>query len=490
MSNERKYWLKTAIGIAIMLLFFVLPPFGQLTPAGMKLLGLFITVIYFCICNEFAWPCIFAVLATSFLIPALYPDNTTTPLYRAVELSWGYNIIIFVIASLFITYALSEVGFMNRIANWLLRQPIARKNPWTFTYMLFFVALFLGLWFDPTATLLFSLGFAKAIFRELGMEKGENWPAMVVIGIAFSICIAFGMTPISHPLPILALGVYQNITGNTINFVTYMAMGIPVGLICFAGMLFILRRIVKPDMSKLEKADLSSLAKEVAPMGTRERLTVVIALLVFGCWLLAGFLNVFAPKSGLAGFFNSVTTLAPAILGTVLLCLIRVDGKALMPFEQGMRNGISWNVVVLLSALFMLGNALALPTVGFNATIAGVVGPFIHSGASKFLIMFVIMLVIILLTNILNNIPVVMLMLSVCIPLSEALGLSPLAVCLLITISGEMAFAVPSAFPAITIIYGDDWTRPQLIFRCGVVVMCWCLLIMATVAYPLAKALF
>lgn len=490
-QKKSNYLVKTLIGLAIMVLFWMLPPFGKLSVAGMKLLGLFIMVIYFCICNEPAWPSVLAVVAMSFLVPEIYPNTTNNALYRAVELSWGYNIIIFVIASLFITYALNDVGFMNRLANWMLRRKIARKSPWAFTYAIFVVALFLGMWFDPTATLVFTLGFAKPIFEKLGMQKGEKYPAMVVIGICFSICIAFGMTPISHPLPILALGVYQKMTGDAINFVTYMGFGIPVGLICFAGMLAILRFIVKPDMGKLENTDLSTLVSEKSePMGKRELYTVIIALVVFGSWLLSGFLNVFAAGKPAALFFNKITTLMPAILGVVALSMVQVDGKPLMPFEKGMKAGITWSIIVLLAALFMLGNGLAEGTSGFNATIAGVMGPFINSGVSKYFIMAIIMLVIILLTNILNNIPVVMLMLSVCIPLASSLGLSPLAVALLITVAGEMAFALPAAFPIVTMIYGDDWTQPKMIFRCGITVMIWTFLVMAFIGYPLAKLMF
>jgi sodium-dependent dicarboxylate transporter 2/3/5 len=347
------------------------------------------------------------------------------------------------------------------------------------------------MWFDPISTLLFTLGFAKVIFDRLGMQKGERYPAMVVIGIAFSISIAFGMTPISHPLPLLALGVYREITGSSINFVTYMALGIPVGLVCFAGMLAILRFVVNPDMKKITDADLDALfGGRPEPMKKREKMTVTVAIFVFGCWLLAGFLNVFAANSALAVFFGRITTLSPAIVGVALLSMLHADGEPLMSFEKGMRNGIDWTSVVLLSALFMLGNGLVEPTTGFSASIVGVMGPFIKSDLSSFAIMFVIMLVITLLTNVLNNIPVVMLMLSVCIPLASTLDMSPMSITLLITIVGEMAFATPSAFPTITIIYGDDWTQPKMIFRCGVIVMLWCLLVMTALGYPLAKMMF
>jgi sodium-dependent dicarboxylate transporter 2/3/5 len=217
------YCLKVLIGLTIMVLFWILPPFAPLTPAGMKVMGLFVMIIYFCIFNEFAWPGILAVAAMSFILQEIYPATTGNALYRTIELSWGYWIIPFMIANLFITFALAKAGFMRRLAVRIISSRIAKRSPWAFTFTIIFTSFFLGLWFDPNATVVFSLGFAKELFTRLGFKKGDSWPSIVIIGIAFSISISFGMTPISHALPVLALGVYQNMTGASINFVTYMS---------------------------------------------------------------------------------------------------------------------------------------------------------------------------------------------------------------------------------------------------------------------------
>jgi sodium-dependent dicarboxylate transporter 2/3/5 len=485
------YFIKVLIGLLITALFWFLPPFSLLTPAGMKVMGLFIMVIYFCIFNEFAWPGILAVVGMSFILKEIYPATTDNALYRTIELSWGYWMIPFMIANLFITFALSKTGFMRRLAVWLLSFKFAKRSPWTFTFTIIFAALFLGLWFDPIATVVFSLGFAKEIFERLGYKKGDSWPSVVIIGIAFSISIAFGMTPVSHSLPILALGVYQNMTGASINFFTYMSLGIPVGAVCFFGLLVFLRFFTKPDMSRIKDADLSMVIGErLGPMTKREKITILIALCVFVCWLLAGLLNVVAARSQLTLFFNKITIVMPAIIGVMLLAMIKIDGEPLMNFEFGMRNGITWNVVMLLAALFMLGNGFSQQATGFNDTISGFLSPFFNSGLSSFAIMFIMITVIIILTNFLNNIPVVMLLLSVGIPLAPFIGLSPLSIALLITIAGEMAFASPSSFGIIAFIYGDEWAEPKRIFKYGLVIMFWSIIVVGLLGLPLAKVLF
>jgi sodium-dependent dicarboxylate transporter 2/3/5 len=485
------YCIKILIGLAIMFLFWVLPPIAPLTSAGIKVMGLFIMIIYFCIFNEFAWPGILAVAAMSFMLREIYPATTDNALYRTIELSWGYWMIPFMIANLLITFALAKAGFMRRLAVRIISLRIAKRSPWAFTFTIIFSSLFLGLWFDPIATAVFSLGFAKEIFTRLGFKKGDSWPSMVIIGIAFSISISFGMTPISHSLPIIALGVYQNMTGASINFVTYMSLGIPVGAVCFAGFLVFLRFFTRPDMSKIKDADLNKVISErPGPMTKSELLTICIALCVFACWLLSGLLNVVAADSQLALFLNKITITMPAIVGVILLAMIKVDGEPLLNFEYGMRKGVTWNVVMLMAGLFLLGNCFAQRTTGFNDAISLFLAPFVNSGLSGFVIMFVMITVIIILTNFLNNIPVVMLLLSVGIPMASSIGLNPLSVALLITLAGEMAFATPSAFGIIAFIYGDEWAEPKRIFKYGLVMMLWSIAVVSLIGIPLARVLF
>jgi sodium-dependent dicarboxylate transporter 2/3/5 len=257
------------------------------------------------------------------------------------------------------------------------------------------------------------------------------------------------------------------------------------------ALLVFFRFFTKPDMSKIKDADLNKLVSEhPEPMSKSERLTIFIALSVFVCWLLTGLLNVVATDSQIALFFNKITIVMPAIAGVMLLAMIKVDGEPLMNFEFGIRNGITWNVVMLMAGLFLLGNCFAQRTTGFNDAISGFLVPFVNSSLPGFIIMFIMITVIIILTNFFNNIPVVMLLLSVGIPMASSIGLNPLSVALIITIAGEMAFASPSAFGTIAFIYGDEWTEPKKIFKYGLVMMLLSIIVVSLIGIPLAGVLF
>ncbi len=490
-QSDRAYYLKVLLGITVAVVFWFMPPIAPLTQAGMRVLDLFCVILYFCALDEMIWPGVLAVVCMNFLISDIYPDSTTTGLYRAIELSWGFWMIPFIAASLILAFALKECGFMDRVSKWILSREIAQRSPWTFTIAWIFASLFLGLFFDPLATIVFCVGFSGEMFTRIGYKKGDSYPCAVTICMAFAAMIAYGMTPISHPLPIMALGVYQNMTGSSMSFVEYMAAGIPTGLVCFAVLILIFKVFMKPDMTLLRKADFKELVSaERRPLGLREKLTVIVCLAVMGCWLLFGLLETIAPGTSITLFCSKLTTVTPALVGVAVLALLRVEGKPLMSVEYGLKNGVTWNVLLLLAGLLMTGNALSQATTGFPALLHMILDPLLSAGLPPFIILALISAMGVICTNFLNNIPVVMLLLAACIPLAEPLGISAAAITFLITYSGQMAFAAPSSFAAIAYLYGVDWAKPKSIFKYGCILMLGCFLVIATVGYFLARIIF
>lgn len=76
-----------------------------------------------------------------------------------------------------------------------------------------------------------------------------------MMGLAFTVSISSGMTPIAHVFPILAM----NAANITVSPIAYMGMAIPVGLITFLLMILMFRISVKIPENKLNKVDVSIL---------------------------------------------------------------------------------------------------------------------------------------------------------------------------------------------------------------------------------------
>lgn len=477
------------IGLAIMFGFGYLPAPEPLTPVGMRLVGIFIATLYLFTFESLAWSSIMAIVAVSYVINAIYPP-TGPGIWKAIEMSAGNWIISFILASLLLAYALSESGFTKRVTLWFLTRKIAQRSPWGFTSIFLFTVLCVSLWLDAMASLVFFLSLAYEIFDRLGYRKGDTYPMMLVIGIAFSINIAFGMTPISHTVPLMGMGAFEAITHMPVNVLSYTMVGIPIGLICFAGMLLFFRYVVRPDMSNFNNVDLEKLAGErPGPMDLREKLTVLVVGIVVLVWVLPGAFSILAPTSRITTFLNNLPIVVSAFIGVVALLIIKVDGRPLLDFEEGIKKSVNWGVTALIATVLLIGTVMSEPKTGFTDWIASVLMPYLQSGLSTFAVMFILLASVVILTNFLNNVPITLMFVTLSVPLASAIGVNPLVLGVLIPFAAQMAFAVPPAFATIAMIYANDWVVPKKVLTYGLVMMIWSAIVTGVIGYPLAAAI-
>ena len=62
-SKDASYYIKSLIGIVIMFGFGYLPPIAGITPLGMRVLGIFIAMIYLLCAVDIIWPSMLTVIA-------------------------------------------------------------------------------------------------------------------------------------------------------------------------------------------------------------------------------------------------------------------------------------------------------------------------------------------------------------------------------------------------------------------------------------------
>ena len=98
------------------------PTFGQITPYGMKVLGIFIGVLYGWIFIDLIWPSLFG-------FAALAISNVTT-IGSALSSGFGNTQLLLMLVVMIFAGALDDAGFTDLIGTWLLRKKIFQKNPW------------------------------------------------------------------------------------------------------------------------------------------------------------------------------------------------------------------------------------------------------------------------------------------------------------------------------------------------------------------------
>ncbi|MGL5436324.1 MAG: SLC13 family permease [Lachnospiraceae bacterium] len=480
-SMDTKQLVKTLISFAVMVLFAVMPPIAPLTEMGMKVLGVFIGTVLLLSLVDTTWPAILCV--------PLFSLTGVMTVNEAIIGSLGNWITMFVIMSFVMTHALNESGFTSRLTAFYMSRKFVSRNPWTFTVALITLGMIVGWFLDPVPTVAFFMGFSGKIFRELGYTPEDRYPHMVTMALAFAINIAGGMTPISHPLAILGMGVYQAATGNVINLFTYMAFAVPVGLLIYIGMLVVLRLFFKPDMSKFKEFDINKVLDDAKPMDLREKITVSIFFGMVILWVLPGITSIVAPGTALNAVLNSYSATFWAIIAVVLIGFIEVDKKPVLDLK-GTFSKMNWGTIFLVAAAILLGAAVTSDGVGLSQFVIEKTAPIIESLPTMLLVLFLTGVTSIM-TNFTSNVTTITLMtgVSVTVALGSGGALDPLSITLITTMVGALAYMVPASFASIGVLYGDEYSHGGTIFKYGAITVVITTLVATFIGYPLAMLL-
>jgi sodium-dependent dicarboxylate transporter 2/3/5 len=486
-KGDAAYYFKSFIGLAIMIFFGLLPAPEPITRTGMIVLGQFIGLIYLWTAVDMAWPSIAGILIFGFVAFKVFPNSAqTNGIYEANAQSFGNWCTIFIIGMLCLCEVLITSGVMRRIATWALTRKIAQKNPWNFTFVYLLMVYLVEVFFmDGVPFQLFMFVFAKELFKELGMTEDDMWTKVITIGTTWCIILGYAASPICHPLTILFMGIYEGITGIPVNWVSYMLIAIPVSFVIFLSMFLFLRFVVKPDVSKLEKVDLTKLeASRPGKMGKKEKIILIVMALVIFTWILPGFLSFIAPTSQLFIKLNDWTMVTPMLAAVVFFSIYRVDGKPILNIPKALSRDGNMDFLVFCAGIMMIATAMGEPTTGLSAFVNGILAPIASRMSGLGLIVFLV-IVSIVLTNMLNNIPCAIILETIGVPLAMQMGINPFLVATTIAFCCTLGYAIPPAFIPVGICYADPFGGPKYTFRWGIFAAIVSIIISSILIYPL-----
>lgn len=467
-TRNAAYYIKSIIGLAIMLLFGYIPAPAPMTQLGMVVLGQFIGLIFLWTFVDMVWPTFAGIVFFGFIAKQVYPGSfALSGVYEAGQQSIGSWVIVIVIGLLLLNEVLSETGIVRRIAFWFLTRKAARKSPWGFTFMFLLAVFVIGCFLDVSIAQIFMLAIAKEVFAVVGMDKDDKWTKVITIGLSFTAIITFAITPICHTLSILFMGIYGAIAQTSINWLSFMLIAIPIGIIIWLGMLAFMRFIVKPDMKKLENIDFAKIeAVRPGKWNSREKVTVVLTAILIISWVLPGFLSVLAPAAAITGWFNMITLLTPLLAVIAIMAIIRIDGRPLLDIPAA-AGKMHWMLIFFLAGIMMIASAMGEASTGIPDWTLATIGPMVQ-GMSPYAVVTFLAIASAILTNVANNVPVGIVFITIGVPLSLQMGINPFITAVAITVGSNFAYCIPPAFVPIGICYADPFGGAKYTFRWGV----------------------
>lgn len=461
------------ICIALCLFFRFIPAPSGLTQDAMGVIGIFLGSLILWLTIGIDWPsllCIFSIaLLDSFNAKTVFAG------------SFGNETFIFLLFTFICTYSLSKTPLIKRIAIWFTTNRLAKKGGWWLACMFWTSVLLLGLFISPSVLFVVVLPILNEILEVAHIEQGDKIGKMLIMGLGFTVSISSGMTPIAHVFPILAM----NAANISIGYIQYMAFAIPVGILSFLSMILMFRLILRPDMSKLKDVDISQIKESIPPFNKKEIISLLVFIFVILLWIVPSLFKNVSPQ--FYQFFNQYGTAMPAILGTLILCIIRVDGKPLIDLGDAFKNGIPWASLIMCASTLILGSAMTNDSVGLKLFLQNnLSGSLASVPAILLLIIFGIWAM--LQTNVSSNMVTATLVSAVAssVIVSTGVALNLNAVVCIIGCLSCYAFATPPSMPHIAIVAGNEYCDTKSVLTYGSILMIVSLIIALCVGYPLA----
>lgn len=474
--------VKILVCLAIILVFWLLPAPAPMTAVGMKVIGVFIGTIVLLSTVDTVWPAILAV--------ALLSRTGVATLNEAIAGTLGNWIVYFVLMSFCMTYALNKSGFTDRLVAKFMSMKFVSKSPWTFTFSMATIGLILACFMDQVPAAAFMLMFSNKVYEELGYTKKDAYPHLANILIIFAVNIGGAMTPISHSLALLGMGIYQSATGTAISLFQYLAFGVPTGLVAYVILLIVGRLLGgKTDMSKFKGFDIQRVLKKQEKMQAREIVTVIVFFGTVIMWMLPGVAGLFSEAAWITKINNYGITFW-AIISVVLMSVISINNEPVINLKEVLNKHTNWGILIFIAIGCYLGSALSNSATGINDWITTNLTPLTQS-VPPVVVALIISTAGVLLTNFASNVSTITVMTGVGVSLALASNgaINPAGMALCATMAGSCAYLMPSSFATVAMLHGNEYSDSKKVYLYGIIMMIVSSIAIGLVGYAVGCAI-
>lgn len=373
------------------------------------------------------------------------------------------------------------------MAIWFMTNKVAQKSPWAFVTMFLFGAMFVASFMSQTAALLIFLPIAEQIFKELDYEKGDRVPQMIVLGLGIAVGIGSANTPLGHAIILIPIQLLQEMTGQTVNIVSYSIFGIITGILIFAVLILVYRFLYRPNLEKLNGYDVTHLRESLPQMDKKEKISATLFAAVIIIWILQScFGSLILPLVGIQ--LSALGNAVPVMIAVIILCIWKVDGKPIMDYKEAATKGVPWSALIFNAAVLVLSGTLTLENVGISAFLVDRITPLV-SDLNPTIFIIIIAGLCVLATNFSSNTVCATVFFTISAPIALAMGnINMVALASMIAAAASYAFATPPSTMPMAVVAGTGWVDVKQMFKYGGLIAIASILILVFVGYPIAAA--
>ena len=397
----------TIIGLLLIFVMgYFIPPFAQISEAGIKLLCVFVGVLVIVSgTSQLLWP---SLLGFCGLL--LYGLYSSSDVYKNML---GTSTAFQMLMCWTLAGALRDSGAMNVVARWMLSRKMFKGHGYAMLFAIMFVFYVAGSILNAIAAILFAFEVWETIRDMVGVKKDGKFNTLVLIMVFLAANAGAGFLPWKNPAQIVT---FENTTGATLNYGSYALMQIVIHVISFIIMCVIIGLSDRESIKKMGDVDITKIegfTEESTKLNKRQ----VMLLMAFVIGVLYSLLIIIVPKTAgpVGKYINTIGQPMWFALVVVVCGFIRVDGEKLIKIEPTLKNNTMWGLLLISTVMMLIGQGLSADANGIKATLQAVLEP-IFGNMPFFVFVFISALCMAVITNFFSNLATMLIFIAITAP--------------------------------------------------------------------------
>lgn len=332
---------------------------------------------------------------------------------------------------------------------------------------------FLSMWISNTATTVMMLPIGVSVIdllrdgreNDLASSAGNRaFAVSLMIGIAYAANIGGTATIVGTPPNVVFAGFIERTYNTQISFATWITFAFPFALLLLLITYGLLTRFIFPNgLGSFAGAQqlIRTQLKELGTITLAERRTLIVFICTAAAWIFRTQINLLFGLNG-DGLLE-LTDPMIAIFATIALFIFPVDWKKeqfLLDWSDTQR--LPWGILLLFGGGLSLADGLKavglIDLIGAQFTDANITGFWIILGLTA---------VSLFLTEIMSNVALVTVFLPVVGAVALGMNISPLLLCIPVTLAASCAFMLPMSTPPNAIVFASGHLRIADMARAG-----------------------
>ena len=458
-SNKKtaKYYIFSAIGIAIMLFFGYLPPFGTVTELGMKVLGIFIGAIWCFSTVGCFWPALLALIL--FGTSGLYEGGVTATFAAA----FGSDTWLFVLFVLTFAAMINNSGASKVIANNMASWKFTKGKPYAVSWVLLTITYVVGALISVTPGIVITWAILYVMCEGYGYKPHDKYPTLMVIAITFAALMGQAALPFKAA-PIMYMNALTKATEGavTVSYAQFALVAIPMTYLAGISPLLAMKFIFRPDVSLIKNSDFVFTSDETK-FNSEQKIFMLFLAAFFVLLFLPG---IFTKAGGFIAWLKTIGNTAICVLLLIIAGFVmKNNGTSFVNLAKTFKDGIPWETMMILAFAVVATSAMTNANCGIKDQIAAWLTPLFGEGTGMGLFIFLVILLSAVITNFIGNLIVGLMFVPIIVAFATSAGISQNLV-VAIAVTTNMSLFLPSASPLAALLHSNtEWCSSNDIYK-------------------------